>query len=153
MYSPNPYQGGSSVSHWDTSMEPSLLMEPALNNNLSSDIDLTRQAFADIGWFQGLLDVPVAGPARRLEAGAPNPTSNGTLIAWSQDRPESVDLRIFDLLGREVAQIATGPMTEGRHALRWDGTDANGRRVAPGVYRFRLRTPSFSESRSIVVVR
>lgn len=153
MYSPNPYQSGSSVSHWDTSMEPSLLMEPALNTNLSSDIDLTRQAFADIGWFQGLLDVPVAAQARRLEPGAPNPTAGATQIAWSLDRGETVDLRVFDLFGREVARLANGPMSAGRHSLHWDGTDANGARVAPGVYRYRILTPSFSEARTIVVVR
>jgi hypothetical protein len=153
VYTPNPFQSGSSVSHWDTSAEPSLLMEPAITNGLSANIDLTRQLFADIGWFQGLLEVPVAAHPQRLEPGAPNPTSDGMLIAWSLARQESVDLRVFDLLGREVARLAGGPMTEGRHALRWDGTDANGRRVAPGVYRYRLSTPSFSASRSVVVVR
>ena len=153
VYTPNPFQSGSSVSHWDTSAEPSLLMEPAITGGLSSSIDLTLNMFADIGWFEGLLDVPVATQSRRLEPGVPNPTSEGTLIAWSLDRGETVDLRVFDLFGREVAVLARGPMTEGRHALRWDGTDADGRRVAPGVYRYRLRTPSFSESRAVIVVR
>lgn len=155
VYTPNPFQSGSSVSHWDTSAEPSLLMEPAITGGLSSSIDLTLQMFADIGWFQGLLDVdaPVATQARRLEPGIPNPTSGGTLIAWTLERGEHVDLRVYDLVGREVATIASGPMSGGRHALRWDGADANGRKVAPGVYRYRLRTPSFSESRTIVVVR
>lgn len=155
VYTPSPFQSGSSVSHWDTSAEPSLLMEPAITGGLSSSIDLTRQMFADIGWFQGLLDVepPLATEARRLEPGIPNPTSDGALIAWTQDRTEHADLRVFDVFGREVVTIVSGPMTGGRHALRWDGTDANGRRVAPGVYRYRLRTPSFSASRTIVVVR
>lgn len=155
VYTPNPFQSGSSVSHWDTSAEPSLLMEPAITGGLSSSIDLTRQMFADIGWFQGLLDAgpAIATPARKLEPGIPNPTSGGTLIAWTQDRTEHADLRVFDLFGREIATIVSGPMTEGRHALRWDGADASGRKVAPGVYRYRLRTPSFSESRTLVVVR
>lgn len=155
VYTPNPFQSGSSVSHWDTSAEPSLLMEPAITGGLSSSVDLTRQMFADIGWFAGLLAVepPVEAGARRLEPSLPNPTSGGALIAWTQDRSETVDLRVFDVVGREVATVVSGPMTAGRHALRWDGTDASGRRVAPGVYRYRLRTPSFSESRTLVVVR
>ncbi len=152
LYAPNPYQSGSSVSHWDTSAEPSLLMEPAITQGLSSSVDITRQAFADIGWFQGLLDVPVASAAHGLEPSAPNPTRGGTVIAWSLSRDETVDLRVFDLFGRQIAQLAHGPMTQGRHTLRWDGTDASGRRVAPGVYRYRLSTPSFTESRSVIVV-
>jgi len=57
IYTPLPYQTGSSVSHWDVSATPNLLMEPALNPDLSSEPDLTLPAFADIGWFHGYLGV------------------------------------------------------------------------------------------------
>src|SRR5690606_27891967 len=36
MYGPNPYEGGSSVSHFSTAATPNLLMEPALNQELFS---------------------------------------------------------------------------------------------------------------------
>src|SRR5262249_16826412 len=51
MYAPDTYQPGSSVSHFDVSAEPSLLMEPAITTGLSHDVDLTRNVFRDIGWF------------------------------------------------------------------------------------------------------
>jgi hypothetical protein len=51
VYTPNPFQGGSSVSHWDVTMTPNALMEPAINADLSSSVDLTRYHFEDIGWF------------------------------------------------------------------------------------------------------
>jgi len=51
MYSPNPFQGGSSVSHYDVSATPNLLMEPAINADLSGSLDLTVDLFRDIGWF------------------------------------------------------------------------------------------------------
>src|SRR6185503_3785031 len=38
VYTPLPYQLGSSVSHWDVSANPDLLMEPALNQGLSQDV-------------------------------------------------------------------------------------------------------------------
>ena len=50
LFAPNPYQGGSSISHWDVSATPNLLMEPAINNNLSSSVDLTYWMFGDLGW-------------------------------------------------------------------------------------------------------
>jgi hypothetical protein len=50
LYTPNPFQSGSSISHWDVSAFPNLLMEPAINNNLSSTVDLTFWVFGDIGW-------------------------------------------------------------------------------------------------------
>ena len=54
LFTPNPFQGGSSVSHWDTSAFKNLLMEPAINADLTHSVippnDLTKSMFKDIGW-------------------------------------------------------------------------------------------------------
>jgi hypothetical protein len=54
MYAPNPYQSGSSVSHWDVSAFPNQLMEPAINGDLTHEVtppqDLTFRLLQDIGW-------------------------------------------------------------------------------------------------------
>lgn len=55
LYSPNPVQAGSSISHWDTSAAPNQLMEPAINSDLTLSVDapqdLTRAQLRDIGWY------------------------------------------------------------------------------------------------------
>ena len=58
MYAPNPYESGSSVSHWDTSASPNLLMEPNISSDLNSNVDATLPAFRDIGWFLGSTAIP-----------------------------------------------------------------------------------------------
>jgi hypothetical protein len=69
LYTPSTFAGGSSISHWDTSTEPNLLMEPAINNDLSSEVDLTRHQMSDIGWMDFATPVLIA-PGRVLaEAG------------------------------------------------------------------------------------
>jgi hypothetical protein len=54
MFTPNPYQPGSSVSHYNTTATRNLLMEPAINadltHSLSAPIDLTLELLKDIGW-------------------------------------------------------------------------------------------------------
>ena len=54
LYTPNPLVGGSSVSHWDTSARRNLLMEPAINADLTQFVnppyDLTLPTLKDIGW-------------------------------------------------------------------------------------------------------
>lgn len=54
LFTPKPFQGGSSVSHWDTSAFKNLLMEPAINADLTHSVippnDLTKPMFKDIGW-------------------------------------------------------------------------------------------------------
>lgn len=52
LYTPTTFQGGSSISHWDTAASPSLLMEPNITVGLPLDMDLTRQQMRDIGWFR-----------------------------------------------------------------------------------------------------
>lgn len=51
LYTPDPYQQGSTISHWDTSAFPNLLMEPAINADLPFlGLDVTPGAMEDIGW-------------------------------------------------------------------------------------------------------
>lgn len=54
MYTPNPYISGSSISHYDVSAFPNLLMEPNINADLSHEVtvprDLTFRLLQDIGW-------------------------------------------------------------------------------------------------------
>ncbi|MCI0402113.1 MAG: peptidase [Acidobacteria bacterium] len=62
VFSPNPVQPGSSISHWDTSAFPNQLMEPAVNADLTHSVDvpqdLTLREMTDIGWFSDFDGVP-----------------------------------------------------------------------------------------------
>jgi hypothetical protein len=50
LYAPNPFEDGSSTSHWDTSAFPHLLMQPNLAGDLPHDVDLTLPLLLDLGW-------------------------------------------------------------------------------------------------------
>ena len=54
LYTPNPLVPGSSVSHWDVSAVPNLLMEPSINDDLTLSVrppqDLTLPLLKDLGW-------------------------------------------------------------------------------------------------------
>ena len=155
VYTPGPTpQQGSSVSHWDTSCEPSLLMEPAITQGLSSNVDLTRQFMGDIGWFQGLLAVGGAATlANALGPSVPNPSAGSPSIQFTLAREDRVELGIYDLAGRLVARPVSGPLPEGEHTVKWDGTDLAGRPAPAGVYLYRLKTRGFSAARHLVLVR
>ncbi len=58
MYAPNPFESGSSVSHFDTSASPNLLMEPNISGDLPIAVDATLSLFRDIGWFEGSTAMP-----------------------------------------------------------------------------------------------
>jgi hypothetical protein len=54
MFTPNPYQPGSSVSHYNTTASRNQLMEPAINADLTHVVtaptDLTLELLKDVGW-------------------------------------------------------------------------------------------------------
>lgn len=67
VYAPNPVEVGSSVSHWDDSLFPNQLMEPAINDDLTHSVqppqDLTLRLLLDIGWNNGVIPTPTPTPS------------------------------------------------------------------------------------------
>lgn len=50
LYAPCTNDPGSSLHHWDTVASPNLLMEPSVNSDLLSGVDITVYQLLDIGW-------------------------------------------------------------------------------------------------------
>jgi hypothetical protein len=153
MYAPNPLASGSSVSHWDISASPNALMEPSINGDLTDNVDLARDLFEDIGWIAHPVSVPSTGsPSVQLRGNAPNPFTPLTTIRFDLANEGVTALDVYDLNGRFVKQLVAGALPAGPHAVVWNGTDARGRRVAPGVYLYRLKAGSHTESKHMVLI-
>ena len=71
---------------------------------------------------------------------SPNPFRVATNITFHLARPGPVVLRIYGVTGRLVRSVDAGWYPAGRHTLRWDGEDADGRKVAGGIYFLSLDT-------------
>ncbi len=83
----------------------------------------------------------------------PNPFNPSTTISYQLSAVSDVALKIYDVLGREVRTLVNQGQTAGQHVVQWDGTDQNGRRVASGVYYYRLTTPNGSITKKAVLVK
>lgn len=88
-----------------------------------------------------------------LEPNSPNPFGPATGIRYSLPRREPVDLAVFDVAGRLVVRLVEGMQGPGSGFAIWNGRDARGAEVAPGVYVFRLRAGSESVARKMVMVK
>lgn len=145
LYAPNPVETGSSISHWDVSAEPDLLMEPFVSSDVTADVDLTPELFRDIGWFVGQ-------PAIRLGKAFPNPFGPSTTVPYELEVGGTVDLSVYGLDGRLVKHLFRGRRAAGPGRESWDGTDERGQRMRQGVYFCRLRLGPHAEARRIVLV-
>ncbi len=73
-----------------------------------------------------------------LKQNYPNPFNAETRIEVASDRPGTVELSVYDVLGRRVHTLLAQRVSAGTFDALWDGTDRRGRRVADGVYLFEL---------------
>jgi len=80
-----------------------------------------------------------SGAGLRLLPSRPNPFAGSTVVAFDLPRADDVQVRVFDVTGREIRTLFRGRAEAGRHSLDWDGRDATGHATAAGVYLVRLR--------------
>jgi len=94
--------------------------------------------------FEGPMTVAVSAPGThpavlRLGEATPNPFVATTRIRVERSEPGEVTVRVFDVSGRLVRELAGPTSSAGVVDLTWDGTDGRGAPASPGVYYYDLR--------------
>ncbi|MBI3586589.1 MAG: T9SS type A sorting domain-containing protein [Ignavibacteriales bacterium] len=84
----------------------------------------------------------------RLEQNFPNPFNPSTTIQFSISELSIVTLRVFDILGREVAMLINQTLGTGRYSMLWDA-----RNVASGIYFYRLQANQYTETKKLVLIQ
>jgi hypothetical protein len=89
--------------------------------------------------YSNTISLAVAGVAAmctpRLTQNYPNPFNPSTQIAFSVTKEGPVSLRVYDILGREVATLINENRNPGEYTERFDGS-----RLASGVYMYVLQS-------------
>ena len=88
----------------------------------------------------------------------PNPFNPETWIPYQLSENSPVSISIYDTTGRLVRTLSLGFQSAGFYnsqgrAAYWDGRNALGERIASGVYLYQLTTPSFQQTRRLVIVK
>lgn len=84
----------------------------------------------------------------------PNPFRNATEIGFRLDRPGTVSLRVYNVLGQVVTTLVPGrDLAPGMHSVQWNGTDDAGSHVSPGTYFYSLDIGGQRVSKAMVLVR
>jgi hypothetical protein len=83
----------------------------------------------------------------------PNPFNPSTKIAFELPMASHVRLIIYDVVGREVTQVADADYPSGYTELTWNGLNKNGSLVSSGVYFYRVSTDSWSRVKKMMVLK
>jgi hypothetical protein len=90
----------------------------------------------------------VAPFSYRLEQNYPNPFNPTTTINYQLPRMTHVTLKIYDVLGREVATLVDGVEELGYKSVQWNAAN-----VASGVYYYQLAAGGFVSTKSLLLMR
>jgi len=97
-----------------------------------------------------------------LEQNYPNPFNPTTTIRYTLpgtgerglvSGPVRTTLKIYNILGQEVATLVDEAKDPGYYEVKWDGRDEKGDDVSCGIYFYRLMTGTFEATRRMVLMK
>jgi len=87
----------------------------------------------------------------------PNPFNPTTTIQYQLAEDSKVSLSIYTLLGEEVIRLVDENQSAGAHRVQWDASDRDGRKVASGIYIYKLEAVGsshrFVQSRKMILMK
>ena len=83
-----------------------------------------------------------------LSQNYPNPFNPSTNIEFTLPKSEYVELKIYNILGKEVMTIVSNKLNQGNHTYQFDGKN-----LASGIYYYQLVAGDFREVKKMVLLR
>ena len=91
---------------------------------------------------------PLLAESFKLNQNYPNPFNPSTVISYQLPASGKVTLKVYDLLGQEVATLVNTTMSAGAHEVSFDAS-----RLASGMYIYRIQSGNFIQTRKMLLVK
>jgi len=88
-----------------------------------------------------------------LSQNYPNPFNPSTTLNYRLSRRELVDLAVYDLLGRRIADLVHELQGPGQYRATWDGLDQNGLPAGSGLYFCKLKSGGSTITRAMTLIK
>jgi C1A family cysteine protease len=96
-------------------------------------------------------EVTSSGPF--LGAPEPNPSSNGFSLEFGISEADWVELSIYDVTGRRVAELVNGFIAGGPHSMRWRPGTEGVPALSPGLYFLRMVTTTQVRTEKLMIIK
>ncbi len=143
-YSYNAYIGLYPGTIWDQDSFPFTKLTTG-NGLWIGDWENYGESFDD--WF-ALLNATVTPKVYSLQQNYPNPFNPLTTISFALPQAGQVNLAVYDLQGRLVAQLVNGSRPAGVHEVTWDASQQ-----ASGMYFCRIQAGDFTAIKKMMLVK
>jgi hypothetical protein len=110
-------------------------------------VNITRYAYT---WLFFVSDVENGGLVNEysLDNNYPNPFNPTTTINYSIPSSEFVTLKVYDVLGNEVATLVNAEKAAGSYEISWDADNK-----PSGIYFYQLKTQNFVETKKMILMK
>ncbi|MCD4819647.1 MAG: carboxypeptidase regulatory-like domain-containing protein [Candidatus Cloacimonetes bacterium] len=83
----------------------------------------------------------------------PNPFNPVTTISFNTFEASKVELSVFNIKGKKVVTLINDELESGSHSYNWNGTDANGKTVASGIYFYKMKSGRYSTTKKMILMK
>lgn len=145
---------------WDTQETP--LADTSGNNSVFSinfwDLNngwLTAD-YGRIAHYEGVSSVQTEGVSInkfRVDQNYPNPFNPSTTIKFSIPTSDFVTLKVYDILGNEVATLVNEYKPAGNFEVEFDSHSIGGRDLSNGIYFYKFQAGSFVETKKMSLLK
>ena len=125
-------------------------------SNLGLPLEVFPEPYANDLVFSNAVSTGVENlPANfALAQNYPNPFNPTTTISYTLPTAVDVELIVFDITGREVTRLADHTnQPAGKYDVIWNGLDANGAKVASGLYFYRIHAGDFQQTHKMMMLK
>src|SRR5690606_1200453 len=99
--------------------------------------------------YSNEVEVEITAPKTySLEQNFPNPFNPETEITFSLAKSDNVTLKIYNILGSEVATLVNGFMEAGKHSVRLKASN-----LTSGVYLYTIKSANFTATRKMILMK
>jgi len=105
----------------------------AVVNDIAIVADYTNVGLYDCADATDIQPIAIIPRDFGMAQNYPNPFNAQTIIAFTIPAASNIDLAVYDLMGRRVEILYSGPITSGEHRISWDASQ-----YSSGVYLYRL---------------
>jgi len=97
--------------------------------------------------------IPISGMGPALNEIKPNPFTSETVVEYMVPRAYEISVRILDARGGDIRTLQECIVAAGIYQVTWDGLDAEGNRVKPGIYFCRFAAGDYVQTEEVKLVR
>lgn len=98
--------------------------------------------------YSNIIEVGIPPAEFSLSQNYPNPFNPSTTISWQSPVSSWQTLKVYDVLGNEIATLADEYKTAGNYSVEFDGTN-----LPSGIYYYRLTAGSFSDTKKFMLLK